>query len=332
MTPWMAGFKSTLKELEDVLDLVFMRFPAYLVVRAAAPFKITPDALTATSFLLTGMAAWCILKGQGGRAALLIWLKIVFDCSDGQMARFTKTATRYGRFYDELADISGQFLLFGAIGGVIMRTDFRWAVFLELAASLVLMGVDITVFQNFRTHYSRLVERRARQHGSARRRLFLPIHGLDALREATVRVIPLPDVCANAEKSGWPADRLEDTKAAFRRRFRPMVYVFSLFAGTSHLFAIAFLALAGRLDLIIPLFIVWYNGILAVAVAVHLVNVADFRRRYMLSRAPWPFSPRKRRLRGQIEPARRARAALAFQKKYDRKGEDLRPFKECKTR
>jgi len=283
---FFADFRSSLKDLEDVLDLVFNRFPAYLLVRTLAPLRISPNALTAMSFLLTCVATVFIVRDRPGWGALFIYLKVVFDCSDGQMARFTQTTTRFGRFYDELADISGQFIIFGGIGAVMMREGFSWTILLGLAASLLFMGADITLFQNFRTLYLRTSEGKAAPPPRTRKTLFIAIDGLNALREATLRLVPLPAISRAAEKNGWSEERIESIRSAFRRRFRPMVYLFSLFAGTSHLFAIAILAMLGRLESLFAVFIVWYNALMAVAVAFQVVNAAAFERRYMRDLSP----------------------------------------------
>jgi hypothetical protein len=204
------------------------------------------------------------------------------------MARLTKTTTRYGRTYDELADISGQFLICGGIGYAMMKTGFEWPVLLALAASLFFTGANITVFQNFRTYYLRTYEKKSGRGPRTGKKLFLAIDGLDALREATFRLIPLPDINGHAEDNGLAGDRLESLRAAFRRRFRPMVYAFSLVAGTSHLFAISVLALFNRLDWIFPLFILWYNVFLAALIFLQMVNFSAFKRRYMDGRIPQP--------------------------------------------
>ena len=292
MKNWLASYKSTLKDLEDVLDLVFNRFPAYLIVRIAAPLKISPNALTAMSFLLTCLATWSYGRGRLGQAALFIYLKVVFDCSDGQLARYAKITSPHGRFYDEVADISGQFLLMGGIGYEMMRMGFSWPVFLSLCASLFFLGADITIFQNFRTYYARTYDDRkapvpaARTSRSVFGAAFAVIHGLDALREWTTRLVPVPDINAYARKNGLSADRKDALRAAFRRRFRPVVYAFSLVAGTSHLFSLAVISLLNRLEWIFPLFILWYNLTLAALIVFQIVNVALFKRRYMPRLAP----------------------------------------------
>ncbi|MBM3294813.1 MAG: CDP-alcohol phosphatidyltransferase family protein [Candidatus Aminicenantes bacterium] len=281
-----AGFRATLKEIEDVLDLAFNRFPAYLLVRALAPLRISPDALTAASFLLTCGSVVFLVRDLPGPSALFIYLKVIFDCSDGQMARFTKRATRFGVFWDELADISGQFLIFGGIGLVLMRGGFDWLIVLGLAASLFFMGADITLYQNFRTLYLRTFAGKAAPPPRARKAVFAAIDGLNALRETTLRIIPLPDINAYADTARLPAEKRDILRSVFQRRFRPMVYLFSLVAGTSHLFAIALLILLGRLDWIFPLFIVWYNALLAALIAIQIANAAAFERRYMKNAGP----------------------------------------------
>jgi phosphatidylglycerophosphate synthase len=285
--PWLAAYKATLKDPEDLLDLAFNRFPAYLLVRAAAPLKISPNALTAVSFLLTCVSAWLFTRGRLALAGLIVYLKVVFDCSDGQMARFTGKASPHGRLYDELADISGQFLIFGGLGYALLRTGFDWGVFGGLAFSLGFMGADITVFQNFRAFYLRLYENRA-VHATppATERGFLRpgfavIRGLDVFRDWTRRIVPLPDINAYAAENGWNEGRKEELRAAFRRRFKPVVSGFSLAAGTSHLFAIVVLAVIGRIEAIIPLFILWYNLFVLALVAFQVANAAAFKRRYM---------------------------------------------------
>ena len=277
----LATYKSTLKDLEDVFDLVFNRFPAFLIVRAAAPLNITPNGLTAMSFLLTCVGTGFLVIGSFGPAALFIYLKVVFDCSDGQMARLTGRTSENGRMYDELADISGQFLIFGGVGWALMRTGFDWSVLFQMALSLFFMGADITIFQNFRTLYIRIERKSVGSAPAKRKALFIAIHRLDALREATRRLVPLPDINAHAVENGWSEDRTEKLRAAFRARFRPMVYAFSLVAGTSHIFAIALLTLVRRLDWVAPLFILYYNAFLGALIAIQLLNLADFKRRHM---------------------------------------------------
>jgi phosphatidylglycerophosphate synthase len=67
-------------------------------------------AVTATIFILLGDYKSCVI------AALLINLSHVFDCMDGQMARYRKTTSIAGSYYDKLTDEIQVAMWFGAIG------------------------------------------------------------------------------------------------------------------------------------------------------------------------------------------------------------------------
>ena len=80
---------------------------------------ITPNRITAASFLVAVIAALCI--GRGGTAsfvaaALLIQASHVLDCMDGQMARYRNMSSPTGSYFDRLTDQAQVALWFGAAG------------------------------------------------------------------------------------------------------------------------------------------------------------------------------------------------------------------------
>lgn len=80
---------------------------------------LTPNLITLASFITAIVASAFILAGGTGNfiiAAALIHLSYVFDCMDGQMARYRKTSSLSGGFYDKLTDQIQVTLWFGAIG------------------------------------------------------------------------------------------------------------------------------------------------------------------------------------------------------------------------
>ena len=80
---------------------------------------LTPNLITLASFITAIIASAFILAGGTGNfiiAAVLIHLSHVFDCMDGQMARYRKTSSLSGGFYDKLTDQIQVTLWFGAIG------------------------------------------------------------------------------------------------------------------------------------------------------------------------------------------------------------------------
>jgi len=80
---------------------------------------LTPNKITLISFLTAVISVVCIIVGGTQNfviAAILIHLSHVFDCMDGQMARYRKTISLSGSFYDKLTDQIQVILWFGAIG------------------------------------------------------------------------------------------------------------------------------------------------------------------------------------------------------------------------
>jgi phosphatidylglycerophosphate synthase len=80
---------------------------------------VTPNRITAASFVLASLAAICILLGGIAcfiTAAALIQLSHVLDCMDGQMARYRKVSSPAGSYFDRLTDQVQIGLWFGAVG------------------------------------------------------------------------------------------------------------------------------------------------------------------------------------------------------------------------
>jgi phosphatidylglycerophosphate synthase len=80
---------------------------------------LTPNKITLISFLTAIVSVLFIITGGTQSfiiAAVLIHLSHVFDCMDGQMARYRKTTSLSGSFYDKLTDEIQVILWFGAIG------------------------------------------------------------------------------------------------------------------------------------------------------------------------------------------------------------------------
>jgi phosphatidylglycerophosphate synthase len=80
---------------------------------------LTPNIITFISFIIAIVASLFILVGGTNHfiiAAVLINVSHVFDCMDGQMARYRKTTSLSGNFYDKLTDQIQVILWFGSIG------------------------------------------------------------------------------------------------------------------------------------------------------------------------------------------------------------------------
>ncbi len=80
---------------------------------------ITPNLITLVSFLTALVSVvFIVFGGTSGFviAAILIQLSHVFDCMDGQMARYRKTTSASGSYFDRATDQIQVALWFGAVG------------------------------------------------------------------------------------------------------------------------------------------------------------------------------------------------------------------------
>jgi len=94
-------------EVEEVIDIIFYRPLAFLLVISVYKTKIKPDHLTLAAMIMGisggffysfGSYPGCII------GALFYLLFNVLDCSDGQLARIKKNGTSFGRLLDGIAD------------------------------------------------------------------------------------------------------------------------------------------------------------------------------------------------------------------------------------
>jgi phosphatidylglycerophosphate synthase len=101
---------------------------------------ITPTTVTWISIGI-GVAA-ALVFATGNRiayvfGAILLYFSFVFDCCDGQLARYTKQFSKYGGWLDMIADRAKEYLVFAglAIGGVRTHHAGMWG--LAIAAIIL---------------------------------------------------------------------------------------------------------------------------------------------------------------------------------------------------
>jgi len=80
---------------------------------------INPNLITLVSFIIAIISALFIIAGGAINfiiAAVLIHLSHILDCMDGQMARYRKTSSLLGSFFDKLTDQIHVIIWFGSVG------------------------------------------------------------------------------------------------------------------------------------------------------------------------------------------------------------------------
>lgn len=98
-------------------DLWYPRAANALLVPASRIRHLTPNRVTLFSFCLyTTAAALVVVGGRWGIVAAVIWpVSYVFDCLDGQLARFTGRMSAIGDYLDKTLDVLKIFVINGAM-------------------------------------------------------------------------------------------------------------------------------------------------------------------------------------------------------------------------
>ena len=133
----MAGTNRRL--LPESLQNRFLRLLGPLV-SALAKRGIHPNSLTLAGFVMTCMAAVALSKGSLRTGGLLILLGGLCDCIDGNLARSTGKATRFGALLDSVIDRYSEFVMFLGIAAyfIMLKNYFILIVtFIALCGSIM---------------------------------------------------------------------------------------------------------------------------------------------------------------------------------------------------
>lgn len=112
---------------DGFFSTALLRPVSRVLTARAAVFDVSPNSLTTWSLLFAGVSA--VLFGTGHQAvflvsAALMYISLVLDCSDGELARFTGTSSKFGAWFDGFTDRIKEHLIIAgmAIGAWRMGT------------------------------------------------------------------------------------------------------------------------------------------------------------------------------------------------------------------
>src|SRR5919201_3305806 len=154
-----ARLDAAVKAQDGFFTTFFVSSYSRYVARAAARIGLTPNQVTVTSLFVGVLAAaafalghrWSLVAG-----AVLLQVAFMFDCVDGQLARYTRTFSRFGAWLDSVFDRGKEYLVYAglAIGSV---RGFDTNVWLLAAAALSLQTVrHMFEFSYWDVHYKAL--------------------------------------------------------------------------------------------------------------------------------------------------------------------------------
>ena len=104
-------------------------------------WRVTPNALTFSSFVVACAAAVFFAVGNFGAGGWLYLLTGILDILDGRIARATGMVTKGGAFFDSVMDRYAELVVFGGLA-VYYRNS--WALFVALIAAVGSVMVSYT--------------------------------------------------------------------------------------------------------------------------------------------------------------------------------------------
>jgi phosphatidylglycerophosphate synthase len=153
-------YKKSMKpaELDEPLVFFFYRPLSFIIAFFCYPLPVSPNAITILRGL-TGIAAG-ILFALGSTDALfyggiILFLSILFDCADGQLARMRGTHSKFGTIVDSIADVvTFVFIYLGAgIGLYLFSPGNEIYAFIIPACAVVNVLIHIYTQGLFRFEY-----------------------------------------------------------------------------------------------------------------------------------------------------------------------------------
>jgi phosphatidylglycerophosphate synthase len=132
---------SAVKSVDGFFTTFFVSPYSRHVARWAARRGLTPNQVTAASFLLGILSAACFATGERwGLIAGAVLLQVAFmtDCVDGQLARYTRQFSQFGAWLDATFDRAKEYLVFA---GLAIGADRAGAPVWVLAAAALTLQV-----------------------------------------------------------------------------------------------------------------------------------------------------------------------------------------------
>lgn len=115
-------------------------------------FGISPNAITFISLLIGFYSAYLFTQESYILGALFFQLSLIVDCSDGEVARYTRKFSDFGRWFDASTDRIKEYLVYGALAySATDGSNKFWILAISLMALQTfrhLSDYTFTVFSN----------------------------------------------------------------------------------------------------------------------------------------------------------------------------------------
>ena len=159
---FFADYKNGLKDpqVEELLDLIFFRPPAYFMVKFLQHFPVSPNQVTFVGLIL-GIVTFIFLI-QGTVVSFLIGAVIFYiygivDNCDGMLARIKKNGTDMGKIIDGVADYLVNIMVYIGLGIGLVQNNFSFSININTWVVVVIAGgchiLHSSVFDFYLTSY-----------------------------------------------------------------------------------------------------------------------------------------------------------------------------------
>ncbi|MBN2241322.1 MAG: CDP-alcohol phosphatidyltransferase family protein [Acidobacteria bacterium] len=117
------------------------------IVRLLTLLKINPNIITFTGVLISLWAAFEFGYGSLRKGGLIIILAGLFDMLDGEVARVSRTETRFGAFYDSVIDRYSDIII---LQGLLVYYARHQMLGYIVLVGVVIMGAVLTSYTRAR--------------------------------------------------------------------------------------------------------------------------------------------------------------------------------------
>ena len=249
-------------EIEELVDIYFFRRLGIVAARGARALSLTPNAVSLLAAAVGGLGgALLAFDGLTLLGVVLIYAYGVLDSADGQLARLTGRTSEWGRVLDGIAGYVTHVAAYIAIAIRMARDGSAWAWPLAAIAGVVTI-VHAQLYDYHRTTYTEIVVR-GRSTRPMSRTHTGPLGAYERMQRALAGLHPEVERRIGIRAGGGPVSN--DERDSYRASFRRLMPGWNLFGDNVRRYAIAVLAIAGRLDwffpvvllLNLPLALVW---------------------------------------------------------------------------
>lgn len=149
--------------VEELLNLLFYRPLAFLLVKLIYPFPITPNQISMMAIIPGILSGYYFSRGDARSffiAGVLLGLSSILDCADGMIARLKKNGTKTGRLVDGVVDYTvSVFVYIGLAIGLSRAINNGWMDFpFDPWGLLAVVGVCNMIHAGLADHYRNLYD------------------------------------------------------------------------------------------------------------------------------------------------------------------------------